>query len=183
MKQRSFDKNWATFAAEHVFCPGDILLFIPQSLISFGVIIFNKKGIEKLYSWHFNFTIHLTQSILPSTAIVLENKLQLISTRTKLLCRFPLCILLHSIRSFLYMKSVFIVYLVLFDSFPSLYEKQYMFLFILCSCVPKKKPINLRYHILLRYFPSISYACLGIFSFYTTAHRAVYASQLLYIQD
>ena len=57
MTATKFDQNWNTFVADHELQNGEVLLFIPQSRSSFGVIIFDLKGIERMYPWHHNFNI------------------------------------------------------------------------------------------------------------------------------
>lgn len=57
MTSRCFDQNWNRFVIDHDLNNGQILLFIPQSKTPFAVLVFDRKGIEKLFPWQFAFSI------------------------------------------------------------------------------------------------------------------------------
>ncbi|CDP20187.1 unnamed protein product [Coffea canephora] len=48
MTAAKFDQNWTTFVADHEFRNGEVVLFMPQSKSCFSIIIFDRKGNERM---------------------------------------------------------------------------------------------------------------------------------------
>nr|XP_027122890.1 uncharacterized protein LOC113739762 isoform X1 [Coffea arabica] len=57
MRRRQFTTNWNTFTFEHQLQFGDALVFIPKTKSCYTVLIFDKRGVEKLFPWYNKFCI------------------------------------------------------------------------------------------------------------------------------
>ena len=58
MHGRQFIDNWDIFAAEHQLELGEILAFLPESSYTYTVLIFDKYGVEKYFSWYHSFHVY-----------------------------------------------------------------------------------------------------------------------------
>ena len=70
MRRRQFTTNWNTFCFEHQLQFGDALVFIPETKSCYTVLIFDKRGVEKLFPLYNKFCIFSdapTSTTLPTS--------------------------------------------------------------------------------------------------------------------
>nr|XP_027082831.1 uncharacterized protein LOC113705242 isoform X2 [Coffea arabica] len=60
MRGRQFTDNWNIFVAEHQLQFREVLVFVPESITTYTVLIYDRHGAEKHFPWYDSFYVYST---------------------------------------------------------------------------------------------------------------------------